>query len=76
MEQPHFANPKCWLLTAAIAGLGYYWRGAKGAAMLGVPTLVGLGLVTAQAGNAMFQFLPGPMPSAPLPSPKSAAGIY
>ena len=60
MEQPHFSNPKAWLLTAAVAGLGYYWKGKTGAALLGLPTLVVFGLASAQAGDAMFQLLPAP----------------
>jgi len=55
---PHFSNPKGWTLVAAIVAAGYYWRGAKGAALLGAPALVVLGFTSASAGDAMFQFLP------------------
>ena len=60
---PHFGDAKGWLLVAAAAGLGYAWKGPKGSALLGLPALVILGLVSAQAGNAMFQFLPPPHPA-------------
>lgn len=57
---PHFADPKGWLMALAMTGLGYWWKGPKGAALLGVPSLIVLGLASAQAGNAMFQLLPPP----------------
>ncbi len=54
-------NPRTALslaLLAAAAGLGYYWKGAKGAAFLGLPTLVVLGTVPVGLnGHPLLQFL-------------------
>lgn len=58
MERPQFGNPKGWLVTTAIAGAGFYWRGWVGAALLGGPALLVLGLASAMGGNPMFQLLP------------------
>lgn len=63
MERPHFGDPKAWLITAAIAGAGYAWKGPKGAALVGIPALVVFGYISALSGNAMFQLLPPPGPA-------------
>ncbi len=48
-------------LLAAAVGLGYYWKGAKGAAIVGVPTLVVLGTVPVGLNGHPLLQSPQPM---------------